>query len=74
MEPLGNPTSPDSDQTISPFPRLYARISRVEEQVAAEQRLRCETEQRLTQHLNSLVGHLLNNEFAAVFLLRCYPD
>eukprot|EP00435_Cladocopium_sp_Y103_P052254 s1791_g16.t1 len=35
---------------------LYARISRVEEQVAAEQRLRCETEQRLTQHLNSLVG------------------
>ena len=35
---------------------LYARMSRVEEQVAAEQRLRCETEQRLTQHLNSLVG------------------
>lgn len=35
---------------------LYARIARVEEQVAAEQRLRCETEQRLTQHLNSLVG------------------
>lgn len=35
---------------------LYARISWVEEQVAAEQRLRCETEQRLTQHLNSLVG------------------
>lgn len=35
---------------------LYARISRVDEQVAAEQRLRCETEQRLTQHLNSLVG------------------
>lgn len=31
-------------------------MSRVEEQVAAEQRLRCETEQRLTQHLNSLVG------------------
>eukprot|EP00913_Durusdinium_trenchii_P018135 g17039.t1 len=26
------------------------------QQVAAEQRLRCETEQRLTQHLNSLVG------------------
>eukprot|EP00438_Fugacium_kawagutii_P031535 Skav224988 [mRNA] locus=scaffold560:287504:294548:- [translate_table: standard] len=35
---------------------LYARVSRVEEKVAAEQRARCETEQRLTQHLNSLVG------------------
>eukprot|EP00931_Biecheleriopsis_adriatica_P099767 TRINITY_DN7448_c0_g1_i1.p1 TRINITY_DN7448_c0_g1~~TRINITY_DN7448_c0_g1_i1.p1 ORF type:complete len:838 (-),score=232.33 TRINITY_DN7448_c0_g1_i1:76-2589(-) len=35
---------------------LYARMSRVEEQLAAEQRHRSETEQRLTQHLNSLVG------------------
>eukprot|EP00930_Biecheleria_cincta_P018278 TRINITY_DN14293_c0_g1_i2.p1 TRINITY_DN14293_c0_g1~~TRINITY_DN14293_c0_g1_i2.p1 ORF type:complete len:829 (-),score=179.72 TRINITY_DN14293_c0_g1_i2:66-2552(-) len=35
---------------------LYARMARVEEQVAAEQRRRCETEQRLTQHLSSLVG------------------
>ena len=59
-------TSPDSDQTASPL-RLYARISRVEEQVAAEQRLRCETEQRLTQHLNSLVGHLLN-----IYRIFCY--
>lgn len=31
-------------------------MARMEEQLAAEQRLRCETEQRLTQHLNSLVG------------------
>ncbi|CAJ1371254.1 unnamed protein product [Effrenium voratum] len=34
---------------------LFARISKVEEQVAAQQRLRSETEQKLTQHLNSLV-------------------
>ncbi|CAJ1446272.1 unnamed protein product [Effrenium voratum] len=48
------PTSPH--MPVAGADLLYARISRVEEQVAAEQRLRCETEQRLTQHLNSLVG------------------
>lgn len=35
---------------------LYSRIARVEEQLAAEQRLRNETEARLTNHLNILVG------------------
>eukprot|EP00933_Yihiella_yeosuensis_P059703 TRINITY_DN6128_c2_g1_i2.p1 TRINITY_DN6128_c2_g1~~TRINITY_DN6128_c2_g1_i2.p1 ORF type:complete len:915 (+),score=152.72 TRINITY_DN6128_c2_g1_i2:129-2873(+) len=43
-------------QPVAGADLLYSRIARVEEQVAAEQRLRCETEQRLTQHLNSLVG------------------
>jgi len=53
--PCGSPMA-RSHQPVAGADLLYARMSRVEERVAAEQRLRGETEQRITQQLQQLVG------------------
>jgi len=53
--PCGSPMA-KSHQPVAAADLLYARMSRVEERVAAEQRLRGETEQRITQQLQQLVG------------------
>lgn len=43
-------------QPVAGADLLYARVARLEELLAAEQRSRNEAEARLTQHLNKLVG------------------
>jgi len=49
---------------------LYARLAHMEEQLASEQRLRCDTEQRLTKHFDSLMAMVPTPRNHAVDVLR----
>mmetsp|Transcript_89623 Transcript_89623/g.159133 ORF Transcript_89623/g.159133 Transcript_89623/m.159133 type:complete len:799 (-) Transcript_89623:177-2573(-) len=56
ITPCNSPSMSRPHHMVAGADLLYSRMSRVEEQVAAEQRLRYETEQRITQQLQQLVG------------------
>lgn len=59
-------TTATAHQVVAGADLLYSRMARLEEQLAAEQRLRFETEQRLTQHLNTLVGVSISEQLDAL--------
>lgn len=59
-------TTETAHQVVAGADLLYSRMARLEEQLAAEQRLRFETEQRLTQHLNTLVGVSISEQLDAL--------